>query len=162
MPDYCRVCGVELTDENWWSSHKARHDCICITCRKQYMEQYDKQYRKFHKEEKRQYDKQRYETHKREHKQYRETHKKERKQSNLKRLYNITLDQFNQMLKNQDNKCSICGKEFTKSNSPCVDHNHKTKRVRALLCSNCNAAIGFLQDDPLIIHNAEMYVRKYN
>ena len=28
-----------------------------------------------------------------------------------------------------------------------VDHNHSTGKIRALLCSNCNTAIGLLKED---------------
>lgn len=58
----------------------------------------------------------------------------------LQKRYGITLAQRNEMLKNQNGCCAICGKhemEFKKSLH--VDHNHSTKRVRALLCYFCNA-----------------------
>jgi len=57
----------------------------------------------------------------------------------LRRKYGITLKQYNLMLKSQGDSCDICRKhksEFAKSLA--VDHNHKTGKVRGLLCFYCN------------------------
>lgn len=64
------------------------------------------------------------------------------KNRNLKRFYNITIDEYNKMYKKQGGVCKICG---FKSNPPFralhVDHNHKTKEIRGLLCAYCNRKI---------------------
>ena len=71
---------------------------------------------------------------------------------NLKR-YGLTLAQYDEMVAKQDNKCSICGNpEKSKDKNGnirnlCVDHNHLTNKIRGLLCSNCNNAIGHLKVD---------------
>ena len=46
----------------------------------------------------------------------------------------------------QNGKCLICKKEGGKSKHEklCVDHCHKTDKVRGLLCMTCNTAIGKL------------------
>ena len=163
----CRVCGIELTDENWRSCDKKKHSCICMSCdyqkrkgyykaHKEEIKERQKKWRKAHKREIQQYNKQHWEKYK--HKR----NKSEIKEWNLKRLYNITLDQFNQILESQDNRCAICGKEFTENNPPCVDHNHETKQVRALLCFKCNAGLGSFDEDPKLFDKAKSYVVKYN
>jgi uncharacterized protein with ParB-like and HNH nuclease domain len=39
----------------------------------------------------------------------------------------------------QDDKCAICGRpESDFKNRLAVDHNHRTKKVRGLLCFQCN------------------------
>lgn len=43
-----------------------------------------------------------------------------------------------------------------------IDHNHTTGKIRALLCNNCNAAIGFLKEDPLIARAVANYLEEHN
>ena len=64
----------------------------------------------------------------------------------LKRTYGIDHDQFDQMLVRCDGKCEVCGRP-PKKKALCVDHCHDTGKVRGLLCSNCNTALGLLGDD---------------
>jgi hypothetical protein len=59
------------------------------------------------------------------------------------------------MLNNQNNACAICGamdRRFV------IDHCHKTGIIRGILCHNCNAGIGMLQDSPEIISSALWYL----
>jgi hypothetical protein len=70
--------------------------------------------------------------------------------------YNISIIEFDQMLYKQNNKCAICQHEF--KDTPCVDHNHNTGKVRGLLCRKCNLGIGFLKDNETMLHNAVKYL----
>lgn len=45
-------------------------------------------------------------------------------------------------------KCEVCGEYGKKRNGIVLDHNHKTKTFRGWLCSNCNTALGLLNEDP--------------
>ena len=84
------------------------------------------------------------------------------KNSQLKRMYGITLDQYNKMLVDQSNKCAICGKEQLKYRRRLsVDHCHETNKVRGLLCHPCNAAFGLLQENMDIILNMANYAKKH-
>ncbi len=90
--------------------------------------------------------------------------KEEKKKSSmniiLKNMYNITLEEYNTILRHQNNKCAICDKHETLIKKRLsVDHCHETGIVRGLLCNNCNAAIGLLCEDQDIIINALDYVR---
>jgi hypothetical protein len=85
---------------------------------------------------------------------------------NLRR-YGLTVEQFNDMLTRQDNKCFICCKpESSKTKSGkirslCIDHNHKTGKIRGLLCSNCNNGVGHLKIDEgpdLLLKALEYYL----
>lgn len=52
------------------------------------------------------------------------------------------------MLRDQGGKCAICEVEFvTLTKRPCVDHNHSTGRVRALLCTACNVRVGVVEGE---------------
>lgn len=68
-----------------------------------------------------------------------------KKRSILKRLYGITLEQYNELLEACKGKCPICQKKFRpERREPQVDHCHKTGAFRGLICGNCNTAEGKL------------------
>ena len=64
----------------------------------------------------------------------------------LRSTRGISLEEFKEKLKNQNDSCAICGvhkdKYFRFLN---VDHNHTTGKVRGLLCNNCNRGIAFYE-----------------
>lgn len=71
--------------------------------------------------------------------------------SRLKRVYGITLEQYNEMLLAQGNCCAICkstnnGKHGETDKLFAVDHDHKTGKVRGLLCSSCNVTLGLIKE----------------
>lgn len=75
------------------------------------------------------------------------------------RLYKLTLEQFSKLLKDQGNRCGICrSKEPGGYGVLTVDHDHKTKKVRKLLCINCNSGLGNFKDNPLFLRLAAKYV----
>ena len=81
----------------------------------------------------------------------------------LKSKYNLTIEQYNELAKKQDNRCAICGlhqSELKKSLS--VDHNHITGQNRELLCSNCNSMIGFSKESLVILRKAIEYLTKWH
>lgn len=79
------------------------------------------------------------------------------------RRYGMTMEQYRAMWLHQGGVCAICGMpERTQRNRLLViDHDHTTGAVRALLCSQCNRALGLLGDDPKVIDAAAEYVRRY-
>ena len=77
----------------------------------------------------------------------------------LKSLYGITLEEYNEMFIAQNGCCAICGihqQDITKRLS--VDHCHDTQRVRGLLCSNCNSAMGLFMDSIEVLRRAVSYL----
>lgn len=89
-------------------------------------------------------------------KDYRKTHQPELRAYNrgwwLKK-YGITSEQYDLLLESQDGKCAICGKPNIKKGKVVrmgIDHNHKTGKVRGLLCYKCNQALGQIGDDPTV------------
>lgn len=77
----------------------------------------------------------------------------------LKRVYGITLDEFNALLLGQSGRCAICNDPMT---NPHVDHSHATKRVRALLCSRCNVGLGQFLESPERLLAAIAYLREHS
>jgi|ERR1035441_122973 hypothetical protein len=78
------------------------------------------------------------------------------RQWELQRIYGLTLAQYQELVDQQGNRCAICNKLFEKA--PHVDHDHKTKWVRGLLCTKCNMGIGLFDDNPDLMQKAIDYV----
>ena len=76
----------------------------------------------------------------------------------IRRKYNLTLGQLNEMKISQDNKCKICLVEFNGTWNCVVDHCHFTNKVRGLLCRRCNTGLGMLQDSPALLQKAIQYL----
>lgn len=64
--------------------------------------------------------------------------KERRRAARLLRLYEITIAQYEKMLKRQDGRCKICYQPPKPERRLAVDHDHATHRVRGLLCFVCN------------------------
>ena len=76
----------------------------------------------------------------------------------LKR-YGITAQQYDEMLKNQDYGCAICGtKKNGRKKNFAIDHDHETGVVRSLLCTQCNAGLGNYRDSPNLLRKAANYL----
>ena len=83
----------------------------------------------------------------------------------LKNAYDLTTEQYQEMFKKQNGVCAICKKPETRKgrNSAIlllsVDHNHKTKKVRGLLCQECNLLLGYSHDSIIILKEAIRYLK---
>jgi hypothetical protein len=62
------------------------------------------------------------------------------------------------MILSQDNKCNICKNKFVDKKKIHIDHDHESKKVRGLLCINCNIGIGMLKDSQEILQSAINYL----
>lgn len=81
----------------------------------------------------------------------------------LKRKYNINLEDYNRMLKEQNGVCKVCGTSKISGVSDkyfSVDHCHKTGKVRGLLCSPCNIALGIVKDNVETLENLIKYLKE--
>ena len=76
--------------------------------------------------------------------------------------YGITAVDVENMRNAQNNKCDICYQELKSGIFTCVDHDHKTGKVRALLCRGCNLVLGNAQDSTQVLSNAILYLEKHN
>lgn len=83
------------------------------------------------------------------------------KESKLKCNFGITLDDYNRMFVTQNGNCGICKINQEKLKTPLgVDHCHKTGKVRELLCSNCNTALGLLKEDINVLEATIEYIKR--
>lgn len=80
-----------------------------------------------------------------------------KRRSILKNTYGLTLEEHDALLKKQEGVCAIC----KISPAVCVDHCHKTGKVRGLLCHACNRSIGMLKDDINVLKSAINYLKKH-
>lgn len=81
----------------------------------------------------------------------------------LEKLYGITLEHYEQLFDNQKGGCAICGVHQSSIKTPLhIDHDHKTKKVRGLLCHKCNRGIGLFQDSTDILQKAREYLERVN
>jgi hypothetical protein len=81
------------------------------------------------------------------------------KNSQLKHTYKITIEEYDKKLKEQNYRCDICNRhrdEFKRNLS--VDHDHKTGKVRNLLCTICNSNVAVVEDKLQII---QKYLNKH-
>jgi hypothetical protein len=75
----------------------------------------------------------------------------------LKEKHHMSGSDYNSLLARQDGVCAICG--TLPDGIFQVDHDHKTGRVRGLLCGPCNRGIGQMEDDPERLERAAKYLR---
>lgn len=75
--------------------------------------------------------------------------------------YKITPKEYFKFMDKQNSKCVLCGCDLypwdTNTN---IDHDHKTNKVRGLLCSDCNKGIGLLKEDIDILERAIKYLKE--
>lgn len=79
-----------------------------------------------------------------------------------KRNYGMIQAEYDAMLEKQHGKCACCGRSNSKSGryAPLfVDHDHKTGKIRGLLCHQCNIALGMLGDSQDRIEQLLAYIR---
>lgn len=78
-----------------------------------------------------------------------------RRNKTLKK-YGLDLESYNNIFDKQQGACKICGDKI----NLCVDHDHKTGKIRGLLCNACNKGIGYMKDNPDILEKAILYLKE--
>ena len=85
--------------------------------------------------------------------------KHHRRNAKLKAKYGITVKQYDSLPLAQDGRCPICRRPPPPSGRRlAVDHDHKTGKVRGLLCADCNRAVGLMGDSPELLMRASLYL----
>lgn len=77
------------------------------------------------------------------------------------RTLGVTEQQYRELERKQNGRCGICRNRLRsrRYKAFAVDHCHRTGRVRGLLCTNCNTALGLLKDDPERMLRASEWVK---
>jgi hypothetical protein len=73
----------------------------------------------------------------------------------------IALVDYQMIVARQGNCCAICDRApGGRWGKYVIDHDHKTNRMRGLLCNACNTALGLFLDDPRLLASAARYLRR--
>jgi hypothetical protein len=176
----CSHCKIEKSLECFskCKNSKDGHDWKCKVCHKQwrkenkdYIDSHRKTWNDAHpdivKKAKKRWAKKNHDKILKKNKQIRAEHPEKARKHHLKFAYGLTLDQYNQMLQDQNGLCAICGQPETKIDKQAnrlkvlsVDHNHTTGQIRGLLCDRCNLGIAFFKDNSEILKSASNYLNK--
>jgi len=124
---------------NWYQAHKEQR------------REYVKNYRLKNREKFREY-----------YRMYIRNHKEYVKNEVLKVRYGLTIEDFNNLLKKQDYKCAICGEPLDLSSrfKVHIEHNHKTGKVRGIVCNKCNQGLGGFRDNIEYLQKAIEYLKR--
>ena len=153
----CNRCRKEKNDSEFITS-RGKPSTRCIGCRKDRTIQARAYYKRWHEVIRRGVNI-----------QYHKNHERfiaRNKNARLKRKYGINLDEYEAMMKRQGGMCGICGltliedheKGFKKMR-PCVDHNHKTGKVRGILCRGCNLSLSMVENENFL-SKANQYLKQ--
>ena len=147
----CRACKIEKEKSQFIKNHifKDGIDTLCQACNRQRV----KVWRRKNPE-------------KRKLQLAKEGRKEYTQNKHLRYSFGITLDEYKKKLVLQNNVCAICKQPETsllagKVKRLAVDHCHVTGKIRGLLCTNCNLALGGFKDSPTIMLEAIKYITGY-
>lgn len=84
--------------------------------------------------------------------------------------YQMTVEDFETRLKNQNGVCAICKKVCAKWPNLSVDHDHRCcpgpkscgKCVRGLICDACNNGLGRFKEDISVLESAVSYLGEWD
>lgn len=87
------------------------------------------------------------------------------RKNHLKKTFNLTEKDYNNLLEKQHGVCAICGKPEISLykgaiRNLAIDHNHKTGEIRGLLCRNCNLGVGYFNDNIETIEKVLQYLKR--
>jgi hypothetical protein len=116
---------------------------------KEYMRIYYKQYRTIHPERI-----------KRAHRKYNSSNPEKVAAAKRKYKYGLSPEGYDALMKQQGSACAICKTPNWADYPPHVDHDHKSGRVRGILCRCCNVAIGLIKDNPKTARTLADYLER--
>lgn len=81
----------------------------------------------------------------------------------IKYYYGLNKEDYESLVKNCNNSCSICKKNAKDlSTGLVVDHCHETNKIRGLLCQDCNRGLGMYKENVEYMKNAIVYLDHHN
>jgi len=95
---------------------------------------------------------------KRNDKRWRKDNAERVKSTRYLRRYGITKAEKDKIFAQQNERCGCCGGS---SGTWHLDHDHKTRRIRGVLCSHCNWMLGHAKDSVDVLRAAIKYLQKH-
>lgn len=88
------------------------------------------------------------------------------RRGHLRRAYNLTIEDYNEMIKEQKGLCKLCKQPLDLTINNCIDHDHKCcegekacgKCIRGVLHDECNRYIALLERKPKLLIHALAYI----
>ena len=75
------------------------------------------------------------------------------------RKYGLSVPEYTAMVARQNGICAVCLKVPGKGRMGlCIDHDHRRRKLRSLLCGRCNLGVGNFKDDSAAMRRAADYV----
>lgn len=90
----------------------------------------------------------------------RQQFKKNGRAAALRKLYGITVRQYEAAYEAVAGLCEICGQKCVTGKTLAVDHDHETGAVRGLLCRKCNSGLGLFNDSTELLKAAAEYLTR--
>ena len=150
----CHGCNTDK-EKSEFSKNKNRKDGLGTQCKKCISDSHKKWYAKNLKEKRKQ------------NLSWYHNNPDRVRDNHLRYKFNITLDDYDRMYREQDGKCALCKKPESakdgrsgKIRRLAVDHCHETDRVRGLLCYRCNHLIGCLGDTVESVQRVISYMER--
>ncbi|RZN09647.1 hypothetical protein CWO91_16600 [Bradyrhizobium genosp. SA-3] len=81
-----------------------------------------------------------------------------RREYHLRKRYGITVRDRDELLRRQRGRCAGCRR--ARGWKKVVDHNHRTKKVRGILCHHCNLILGHAKDNANTLRRLACYLEK--
>ena len=72
-----------------------------------------------------------------------------------RRKFKLSEEDYNTLMEHTN--CQVCGVHMDKK---CIDHDHKTEKIRGVLCNNCNTALGLFKDDVSVLEKSIRYLER--
>jgi hypothetical protein len=91
--------------------------------------------------------------------QHREQALNSSRRAHYKHRYGISLECYQEMAEAQQGCCAICGR--LPNERLHLDHDHKTGKIRQLLCRWCNTVLGRLEMTPGMLESTSEYLVKH-
>jgi hypothetical protein len=76
--------------------------------------------------------------------------------------FGLTLEDYQKMKQEQNNQCGLCGYTLSDEYAKCrVDHDHRTGKIRSIVCCKCNNGLGMFADDIALLEKAIAYIKRH-
>lgn len=157
----CWKCKTEKI-YSFFYNNKARKNGLSDWC-KNCCNLSGKKYRQSHKEQTSKRWKKYYLEYKEERKFYRDVHKRDKREYDLQTNYGVGIEWVENQYKKVGGKCPLCNNAMklggVSKGAAFVDHDHKTGKVRGLICFSCNHLLGYAYDNITTLERVIKYLK---